>query len=569
MHQQRPVVASVAAAVALCSLGFPGGTRAFVPATITRAADNINRPPSAASKSRLLPSTTALPAEASAAAAAAAEAAVVTTAAGENAPTDSDDESKPSAVVPQDAPTFLYRKTFWQPSHERTPNAAGTTTPSTPGRAVQRSRSESTNVTAPAFSYRQAFWQPFATPTTKTKTTTKSIASPAASAATPGAASTPTSTPVSASETAAAVTTTSERAAAKVPEPETKKTSTTKPKTTTKPIASPATTTATTAASPPTSTVASSPKPAAATPTTTKREAELPEPEKMETPVAAAAAAVAAATDVIVPPTATAVQEPASSSSSSASEDTAGSVAAATTTSSATATSESAATPAAKVTEGPEPEPGAVNESVHSSSSSSLPPEPVPFEPSPTLISDSSAYQEFAVTIKRAKEFLAPFGKKVQDNVAEGNVGERGEEFVVAQFLLLLFVAMGSVPLIGGLAMFLVGPGFLAGGIGLCAAGVKGLAKSLSPWPAPVKDNVLETEGVYGLVRHPMYTGLVMVCVGSGVLTDSPTRMLLSFVLALVLDKKAEKEEAMLVGLHGTAYEEYCKAVAKFVPRLY
>lgn len=90
---------------------------------------------------------------------------------------------------------------------------------------------------------------------------------------------------------------------------------------------------------------------------------------------------------------------------------------------------------------------------------------------------------------------------------AEGNVGERGEEFVVAQFLLLLFVAMGSVPLIGGLAMFLVGPGFLAGGIGLCAAGVKGLAKSLSPWPAPVKDNVLETEGVYGLVRHPMYTG--------------------------------------------------------------
>lgn len=38
---------------------------------------------------------------------------------------------------------------------------------------------------------------------------------------------------------------------------------------------------------------------------------------------------------------------------------------------------------------------------------------------------------------------------------------------------------------------------------------------------------------------------------------------------SLVFDKKAEKEEKLLVGLHGTAYEEYCEAVAKFVPRFY
>lgn len=86
-------------------------------------------------------------------------------------------------------------------------------------------------------------------------------------------------------------------------------------------------------------------------------------------------------------------------------------------------------------------------------------------------------------------------------------MGERGEEWAVAQFAILLFVAMGSVPLVGGLITLLAGPGLLAGGIGVCAAGLKGLGKSLSPWPAPIEDNELNTEGIYGMMRHPMYTG--------------------------------------------------------------
>lgn len=90
-------------------------------------------------------------------------------------------------------------------------------------------------------------------------------------------------------------------------------------------------------------------------------------------------------------------------------------------------------------------------------------------------------------------------------------MGERGEEWTVAQGVILVFVAMGSVPLIGGLITLLAGPGLVAGGIGVCAAGLKGLGKSLSPWPAPTQDNELNTEGIYGMMRHPMYTGEVRV----------------------------------------------------------
>lgn len=86
-------------------------------------------------------------------------------------------------------------------------------------------------------------------------------------------------------------------------------------------------------------------------------------------------------------------------------------------------------------------------------------------------------------------------------------MGERGEEWAVAQAAILLFVAMGSVPLVGGLFTFLAGPVLVAGGVGVIAAGLKGLGKSLSPWPAPVQDNELNTDGIYGMMRHPMYTG--------------------------------------------------------------
>lgn len=40
-------------------------------------------------------------------------------------------------------------------------------------------------------------------------------------------------------------------------------------------------------------------------------------------------------------------------------------------------------------------------------------------------------------------------------------------------------------------------------------------------------------------------------------------------VARLVLDKKADKDENMLVEVYGTKYREYRAVVAKFVPRLY
>ena len=77
----------------------------------------------------------------------------------------------------------------------------------------------------------------------------------------------------------------------------------------------------------------------------------------------------------------------------------------------------------------------------------------------------------------------------------------------MTQALIVLFVVTNNIPIIGDMVLLLAGPGLLVGGIATSAAGVTALGGSLSPWVAPAKDNILKTDGVYGLVRHPTYTG--------------------------------------------------------------
>lgn len=78
---------------------------------------------------------------------------------------------------------------------------------------------------------------------------------------------------------------------------------------------------------------------------------------------------------------------------------------------------------------------------------------------------------------------------------------------MLAQGAILLFIALGGIPIVGGLAMTLAGPGLALGGAAVSAAGLSGLGKSLSPWSTPVMENELKTDGIFGLMRHPIYTG--------------------------------------------------------------
>jgi protein-S-isoprenylcysteine O-methyltransferase Ste14 len=131
----------------------------------------------------------------------------------------------------------------------------------------------------------------------------------------------------------------------------------------------------------------------------------------------------------------------------------------------------------------------------------------------------------------------------------------RGEGWVLAQ--LALFAAIGLAPRrLEGLPEWpeaLRGPSTLLGVALLAAGGVIGglgmlqLGRNLTIFPRPKEDGALVQHGVYGLVRHPIYSGTLLGALGYSLLRAGLPSLLLSLALWLFFERKAWREEQWLM----------------------
>jgi protein-S-isoprenylcysteine O-methyltransferase Ste14 len=154
------------------------------------------------------------------------------------------------------------------------------------------------------------------------------------------------------------------------------------------------------------------------------------------------------------------------------------------------------------------------------------------------------------------------------------DLGRRGEGWFAIQVGLLVLVLLagllaadawsGVAAQVGWLAGLLL----LAAGGGLAAWGLAGLGLGLSPLPRPRDGAELVESGAYGLVRHPVYGGLIIGSVGFGLLTASLLALLLAALLAAFLDLKARREEAWLRD-HYAGYAAYMAGTRRLIPWLY
>ena len=153
---------------------------------------------------------------------------------------------------------------------------------------------------------------------------------------------------------------------------------------------------------------------------------------------------------------------------------------------------------------------------------------------------------------------------------SKGKVGERGEAYVIAQFSLFLFVAIGDVPFFGDTFFSILGPSLIIVGLYLVYKSAADLGKNLSPWPVPAQSSErgsLINGGIYTKIRHPMYSGVLCGMVGLSIITDSAVRLLLTIALYFVLDAKSDFEETKLAEAYPGDYEEYQSNVqGKFLP---
>ncbi len=103
-------------------------------------------------------------------------------------------------------------------------------------------------------------------------------------------------------------------------------------------------------------------------------------------------------------------------------------------------------------------------------------------------------------------------------------------------------------------------------GVYLMIRGVWDLKENLTPFVSPVSGNQLVTSGVYDAVRHPIYTGVIFFCAGIAIASDSIEKLVLTAALAYFLDRKADKEEQLLLAIHPLMYRVYLQTTKKLLP---
>ena len=75
---------------------------------------------------------------------------------------------------------------------------------------------------------------------------------------------------------------------------------------------------------------------------------------------------------------------------------------------------------------------------------------------------------------------------------------------------------------------------------------IKDLGSNLSPFPRPIKNSNLVTEGIYRFIRHPMYYSLIFISFGFFIIKLSIYYLCLSITLSLIIKLKIVLEEQYL-----------------------
>jgi protein-S-isoprenylcysteine O-methyltransferase Ste14 len=161
-----------------------------------------------------------------------------------------------------------------------------------------------------------------------------------------------------------------------------------------------------------------------------------------------------------------------------------------------------------------------------------------------------------------------PLLRRGMRNLGEGEPGKRGEAYVGIQVAALVLVIFGDLPGLPLLRLLhlLLGPLCASSGTVLAALAAFRLGASLSPWPMPVAENELQTTGVYALLRHPMYVGILFFAVGCATMARSVPRIVVACALGLLLRAQSIVEERRMRERHGKAWDAYVASTPRFVP---
>lgn len=112
----------------------------------------------------------------------------------------------------------------------------------------------------------------------------------------------------------------------------------------------------------------------------------------------------------------------------------------------------------------------------------------------------------------------------------------------------------------GGMIEMLLGGAFIILGLLLLLQGWRMLYRAS-------QEGRLADDELYGLVRHPQYTGIMLAVFGQIIHWPTIITLVLFPVIVLVYTRLALQEEKEMLDRFGAAYQDYLQRVPRFFPR--
>ena len=146
-----------------------------------------------------------------------------------------------------------------------------------------------------------------------------------------------------------------------------------------------------------------------------------------------------------------------------------------------------------------------------------------------------------------------------------------GWSLVAAQaVLLILFIALPKRRSLLAPPDFLdiLGITLMVAGLAILLIAFLGLGSALTPTPVPQQGSALRTSGIYAIVRHPIYVGILVAALGFTLAVGSIWQVVLWIALAVFFYAKAFWEDRLLAERYGVAWFDYADHVSGFIPRI-
>ena len=146
---------------------------------------------------------------------------------------------------------------------------------------------------------------------------------------------------------------------------------------------------------------------------------------------------------------------------------------------------------------------------------------------------------------------------------------DKGGWWVTLQFALMTAVTAAGPSFPGswpGTWHQIAGSILVTAGAWIGIAGACTLGRNRTAYPVPKQHSVLIQHGIYGRIRHPLYTSLILLGLGWSLCWCSFATLFATLLMALQLQAKATFEESRLKKMFPD-YDEYSRHVPRFFPR--